>query len=158
MHRKEIINDINGVLKTSIDNNARPDWNEYFMSVAHLTAIRSSCNRLHVGCVIVKDKRIISAGYNGFLSGAPHKSIVVNDHEQATVHAEQNSITDAAKRGVIVSGATAYITHFPCIHCAKILAAAGIKQIYYYHDYKNNKIVSQVLKSVSIPIINLKNV
>ena len=151
------IKDIENILKISQKNvGDRPDWNTYFISVALLTSIRSSCHRLHVGCVIVKDNRILSTGYNGFLPSAPHTSIVVNDHEQATVHAEQNSITDAAKRGINVNGSVAYITHYPCCHCAKILAASGIKKIYYYHDYKNNPIVKNLLDPIGIKIHKLK--
>ena len=154
----EQISDIQTVLRRYCrpEEKLRPDWNSYFISVALLTSIRSSCHRLHVGCVIVKDNRILSTGYNGFLPNAPHKSIVINDHEQATVHAEQNSITDAAKRGINVDGGTAYVTHYACCHCAKILAAAGIKQIYYYHDYKNNPIVHQLLSSIGIKLVKLK--
>ena len=133
----------------------RVSWNEYFMSTALLVSSRSSCDRLHVGCILVKDDRIIASGYNGFLPGAPHKSIVVNNHEQATVHAEQNAIADCSKRGVETFGATAYITHYPCINCAKILAAAGIKKIFYMNDYKNDKNVSNILKSVDIEITNI---
>ena len=66
--------------------NYRINWDEYFMSICLLTSVRSSCHRLHVGCLIVKDNRILSTGYNGFLAKHPHKSIVVNNHEQATVH------------------------------------------------------------------------
>ena len=109
---------------------ARPSWDTYFMAAALLMASRSSCERLHVGCVMVSTgdhpNRIIAAGYNGFLPGAPHASRVRDGHEQATVHAEQNAICDAARRGVPLAGANVYITHFPCINCAKILAAAGI--------------------------------
>ena len=104
--------------KIITDNNDKISWDEYFMSTALLVSCRSACNRLHVGCVLVKDNRIISAGYNGFLPGAPHESIVVNNHEIATVHAEQNAITDCANRGVSVKDAKAYITHYPCINCA----------------------------------------
>ena len=144
-------------IKLLVDNSTkRIDWNQYFMSIALLASVRSSCKRLKVGCVLTKDNRIISTGYNGFIKGFKHKSIVRNNHEQATVHAEQNSITDAAKRGINVDGGTAYVTHYPCCHCAKILAAAGIKQIYYYHDYKNNPIVKQLLSSIGIKLVKLK--
>lgn len=122
------------------------------MSTAILLSCRSSCNRLKVGCVLVKNNRIISAGYNGFLPGAPHESIVVNNHEIATVHAEQNAISDCASRGVSVKDATAYITHFPCINCAKILAASGIKEIVYLNDYKNDSIVLTLLGNVNINV------
>ena len=127
-------------------------WDEYFMSIAFLAASRSSCDRLHVGSVLVKNTHIISMGYNGFLAGVPHTSIVRNNHEQATVHAEQNAISDAAKRGVSVNNATAYITHYPCINCAKILAASGIKKIVYHSDYKNDEIVNEIYKDTNIVI------
>ena len=115
-------------LTTSWEN--RLSWDDYFMSIAFLISSRSTCDRLHVGCVLVKDTRIISVGYNGFLPKLPHKSCVRDGHEQATVHSEQNAITDCAKRGVPTDNATAYITHYPCINCCKILCAAGIKKIY----------------------------
>ena len=76
-----------------------------------------------------------------------HKSIVINDHEQATVHAEQNAISDSAKRGVNVNGSTAYITHYPCINCFKILVASGIKEIKYLNDYKNDKIINELIQN-----------
>jgi len=127
-------------------------WDEYFISTALLLSSRSACERLHVGCVIVKNNRIITAGYNGFLPGAPHKSIVIDNHEQATIHAEQNAITDCANRGVSVKDSIVYITHFPCINCAKILAASGIKEIKYLHDYKNNEVVYQILDGIKVSI------
>ena len=137
----------------------RPSWDVYFMATALLMATRSSCERLHVGCVIVSGgenkNRIVAAGYNGFLPGAPHTSRVRDGHEQATVHAEQNAISDAARRGVSLGGATAYITHFPCINCAKILAAAGIVGIKYHHDYKNDNLVRQILQESGIKVEQL---
>ena len=133
----------------------RLDWDSYFMSMAFLIASRSSCNRLHVGCVLVKDTRVISVGYNGFLAKLPHKSIVRDGHEQATVHAEQNSIADCAKRGISCDQATAYITHYPCINCAKILAASQIKEIKYSQDYKNDPIVAELFKNSNIDLLKL---
>lgn len=124
--------------------NSRIDWEHYFMSIALMISSRSSCDRLHVGCVLVRDTRIISVGYNGFLPGAPHESKIRDGHEQATVHAEQNAITDCSKRGISCNGATAYITHYPCINCFKILAASGIERVVYLHDYKNDPLVSQL--------------
>ena len=90
---------------------------------------------------MVRDSRIIAQGYNGFLPGAPHESKVINNHEQATVHAEQNTITDCAKRGVSSNNCDAYITHYPCVNCMKILCASGIKNIYYVNDYNNDTLV-----------------
>ena len=109
----------------------RPNWNDYFKEICLVTSKRSPCNRLHVGCILVKDNRIISQGYNGFLPGQPHKSIIKDNHEQATVHAEQNAICDCAKRGVSTKDCIAYITHYPCIICCRLLIASGIRKIYY---------------------------
>jgi len=137
----------------------RPSWDAYFMATALLMATRSSCERLHVGCVIVsgggQKNRIVSAGYNGFLPGAPHTSRVRDGHEQATVHAEQNAICDAARRGVSLEGATIYISHFPCINCAKILAAAGISMIKYHRDYRNDPLVQEILFESGVGIEQL---
>ncbi|MGJ3241537.1 MAG: deoxycytidylate deaminase [Opitutales bacterium] len=137
----------------------RPSWDEYFMATALLMASRSACERLHVGCVLVSGgehrNRIIAAGYNGFLPGNPHLSRVRDGHEQATVHAEQNAVADAARRGISLSGATAYITHFPCINCAKILAAAGVRAIKYHHDYHNDAIAAQLLSESGIALAKL---
>ena len=146
-------------LENILDNTSgtRLSWDEYFLSTALLLSTRSACNRLHVGCVLVKNNRIISAGYNGFLPKAPHTSIVVDNHEIATVHAEQNAIADCANRGVSAKDSTAYITHYPCINCAKILAASGIKEIKYLNDYKNDKNVDILLNSINIKLIKCKN-
>ena len=72
----------------------RPTWDQYFKAIVQATATRSACSRLHVGCLLVKDNRIVSQGYNGFLPGCPHDSIVRNNHEQATLHAEQNALME----------------------------------------------------------------
>ena len=135
-------------------NNKRPSWNEYFKNIVLTTSTRSSCNRLHVGCILVKDNRIISQGYNGFLSGHPHESIILNNHEIATIHAEQNAIIDCAKRGVNCNHSIAYITHFPCLNCLKMLVQAGIEKIYYIYDYNNDYENIKKL-NISIPIIKL---
>lgn len=149
---KEGEDEISPKIKNVVDNmgGERVGWNDYFMSMAHLASSRSPCERLHVGCVLVKDNRLVSMGYNGFLKGLPHVSIMEDEHEQATVHAEQNAVTDAARRGVSVEGTTAYITHYPCINCAKILMSSGIKRIYYHSYYKNNPIVEMLNPNVLI--------
>ena len=137
----------------------RPSWDEYFMATAFLIASRSNCERLHVGCVIVtggeKKHRLVAAGYNGYLPGTPHVSRVRDGHEQATVHAEQNAVADAARRGISVGGCVAYVTHFPCINCAKIMAAAGIAEIKYRGDYRNDPLVSVMLADAGIQVIKL---
>ena len=119
----------------------RPSWDDYFKNIVCVTAERSPCERLQVGCLLVKDNRIISQGYNGFLPGCEHKSIVRNNHEQETVHAEQNAIVDCAKRGVSCLNSIAYITHYPCIICCRLLLASGITEIKYLDDYKNDELV-----------------
>ena len=133
----------------------RLNWNEYFAKIVSVTAERSSCHRLHVGCLLVKNNRIISQGYNGHLPGCKHESIVRNNHEQATVHAEQNAICDCAKRGVSCEGATAYVTHYPCIICCRLLLASGIKQIIYLEDYKNNELVKYFCNELNVQLIKL---
>ena len=131
----------------------RISWDDYFMKAATLASIRSPCERLKVGCVLVKNNRLISMGYNGFLAGTDHRSIIRWGHEQATIHAEINAITDAAKRGVSIDDAEAYITHYPCINCFKALASSGVKKIYYQIDYKNDPILEEL--DYGIPLIRL---
>lgn len=133
----------------------RPDWDDYFKEIVLVTKKRSACERLQVGCLLVKDNRIISAGYNGFLPGCPHKSIVRNNHEQATIHAEQNALADCAKRGVSCLNATAYITHYPCIICCRLLLAAEIKEIKYIEDYKNDELVDVFCKQCDVKVTKL---
>ena len=133
----------------------RLSWDDYFAKIVEVTAERSSCERLHVGCILVKDNRIVSQGYNGFLPGCPHKSVVRNNHEQATVHAEQNALCDCAKRGVSCAESIAYVTHYPCIICCRLLLAAGIKEIKYLEDYKNDELVSYFCKQMNCNIKKL---
>jgi dCMP deaminase len=133
----------------------RPSWDEYFKEIVQVTAKRSPCERLQVGCLFVIDNRIISQGYNGFLPGCKHNSIIRDGHEQATVHAEQNAIADCAKRGVTSNNSIAYITHYPCIICLRIMLAAGIKQIKYIHDYNNDPLVEYFTKEMGINIEKL---
>jgi dCMP deaminase len=133
----------------------RPSWNEYFKEIVQITSKRSSCERLKVGCLIVKENRIISQGYNGFLPGLPHESIIRNNHEQATVHAEANAIADCAKRGVSCLGSIVFITHFPCINCFKLMAASGIKEIRYINDYRNDDVVKKLSEISKINIIKI---
>jgi len=119
----------------------RPSWDDYFKEIVQVTSKRSPCNRLKVGCLLVLDNRIVSQGYNGFLPRCNHISIVRNGHEEATVHAEQNALCDCSKRGVSCKDSIAYITHYPCIICTRLLLASGIKEIRYINDYKNDDLV-----------------
>lgn len=131
---------------------SRPDWDEYFKQIVKVTSTRSPCERLKVGCLLVKDNRIISQGYNGFLPGCPHISKIRDNHEQATIHAEQNAICDCAKRGVSSKECTAYVTHYPCIICTRLLLASDIKEIKYIDDYKNDELVKYLCDQKGIEI------
>ena len=119
----------------------RQSWHEYFMMLAGHVSTRATCDRLHAGCVIVKDKRIVSTGYNGSLPGADHCDevghLIMNGHCVATSHAERNAVANAARAGVSTLGATAFVTHTPCWDCVKLLAASGVMQIIYEEEYPN---------------------
>ncbi len=131
----------------SSEDNDRPDWNTYFMDITKLVAKRSTCLRRAVGAVIVKNKRILSTGYNGAPSRITHcaeagclraqmKVPSGERHELCRgIHAEQNAIIQAAYHGVSIAGATLYCTNQPCSICAKMIINAGIKKIYYKEGY-----------------------
>lgn len=137
------------------NNNERLIWDEYFMSIALLASQRSPCSRLNVGSVIVKNNRLISMGYNGYIPGAPHISRVQDNHEQSIIHSEINAISDCAKRGTSLDNSKIYVTHYPCINCFRSIAACGIKEIIYLEDYNNNPIVQELAKDSNIHIKKL---
>ena len=117
----------------------RPSWDDYFMQITLQVAKRSTCPRATVGAVIVRDKRILTTGYNGSPTGLPHCTeagcLMVNDHCVRTLHAEQNAIIQGALHGVDVSGSTIYVTHQPCVVCAKMIINAGIERVVYAGHY-----------------------
>jgi dCMP deaminase len=123
-------------------NTDRLDWDDYFMSIALIASQRSPCKRLKVGSVVVNDMRLISMGYNGFISGAKHISRVKDNHEQSIIHSEINAITDCAKRGTSLSNSKIYVTHYPCLNCFRAIAASNIKEIVYLYDYNNDEMVA----------------
>lgn len=118
----------------------RPSWDSFFMDIATRTATRATCDRKHVGALLVVDKRMIAAGYNGSIAGLYHCDDVGHDmhetHCVRTVHAEANAVADAARRGVATAGATAYVTALPCWPCFKLLAQAGIRAVVYGEAYR----------------------
>jgi len=122
----------------------RADWFEYFMAIAEEVATRSTCDRRHVGAVIVRDKVILSTGYNGSLRGAPHCDEVGHDmdngHCVRTVHAEANAVAQAAKNGVNINNSEIYVTASPCLNCFKLIANSGINIIYYKEFYRDERI------------------
>jgi dCMP deaminase len=117
----------------------RPSWDEYFMQITFQVAKRSTCPRAAVGAVIVRSKRILTTGYNGAPAGLPHCTevgcLMVNGHCVRTLHAEQNAIIQGALHGVDVSGSTLYVTHQPCLTCAKMIINAGIVRVVYAGQY-----------------------
>lgn len=125
----------------------RPTWDEYFITIAHQVARRSTCLRRQVGAVLVKDKRLLSTGYNGGPRGLAHCEEVGCLREQQGIasgqrhemcrgiHAEQNAIIQAAVHGVAIEGSVLYSTHQPCVLCAKMLLNAGVVEINFAHPY-----------------------
>ena len=142
---------------TNNKNNERLNWDEYFMSIALLASCRSPCQRLKVGSTIVKENRLVSMGYNGYISGAPHISRIKDDHELSIIHSEVNAISDCAKRGASLQGTKIYVTHYPCLNCFRTIASCGIKEIIYLNDYKNDETVQQLASDAGI-VIRMLNV
>ena len=134
----------------------RISWDEYFMAQSHLLSLRSTCSRLSVGATIVKDKRIVSGGYNGSIKGDEHcidvGCKVVEGHCVRTIHAEINAILQCSKFGVGTEGATIYVTHFPCLNCTKSIIQAGIKEICYANDYRNNEYAGELLEKSGVVV------
>jgi dCMP deaminase len=136
----------------------RVDWHTYFMNIARQAATRSTCDRKHVGCVIVRDKTILSTGYNGSIRGMPHCDdvghLMENDHCVATVHAEANAIIQAAKNGVAIDAGELYTTASPCWGCFKLIANAGIRTIYFGEFYRDTRSV-EVAAQLGIALVDL---
>lgn len=141
-------------------NDERITWDKYFMLQAIMLAARSTCTRLHVGAVMVKDGRIIASGYNGSVSGTPHCTevgdLIVDGHCIRAVHAEQNALMQLAKMGISADGAQVFVTDFPCVHCTKLLLQAGVIKINYLRNYHNDDFVSELLDEKSIAIEQVK--
>lgn len=133
----------------------RPDWDEYFLKLAMLASERATCPRMHCGCILVKDKRVVSTGYNGSIPGDEHCEeigcLIVDNHCVRTVHAEMNAIVQAAKRGHAIDGATAYVTNMPCTNCAKALITAGIKRVVVFSDY-HDTLATQFFSKAGVAI------
>lgn len=148
----------------------RPSWDEYFFEVAHALRRRATCGRGRTACVIVKDNQILATGYVGSPPGFPHCDEVghllhkvleddgqLHDHCIRTLHAEQNAICQAAKRGISLDGATAYVTMFPCRTCAMLLISVGIKRVVAEYAYQSGGISEQMLKQAGIEVCYIHN-
>ena len=110
------------------------------MNIASTVATRSTCDRAAVGAVLVRDKRILTTGFNGSPAGLPHCDeighLMIDGHCVRTTHAEANAVIQAALHGISSKGASCYVTHFPCLNCTKILINAGITEIIYLTGYR----------------------
>lgn len=145
----------------------RPDWDKYFMNITKVVAKRSTCLRRKVGAILVRDKRILTTGYNGAPRGFKHCSEVGCLREKQRVlpgerhelcrglHAEMNALLQAATYGIGIEGAVLYSTTYPCSLCAKMLINAGIQGIVICEDYKD-ELSKKMLQQAKIPIIKIK--
>jgi len=124
----------------------RASWDEYFMAIARVVATRSTCDRKHVGAVIVRDKMILATGYNGSMRGIEHCDdvghLMQDGHCVRTVHAEANAIVQAARNGIRTGEASIYVTASPCFSCFKLIANAGIARIVFGEFYRDERIFS----------------
>jgi dCMP deaminase len=145
--------------------NKRPSWDDYFIKIAALVSERSTCLRHHVGAIIVKDRRVLTTGYNGAPAGTKdclelgclRNELKIPSGERheicRAIHAEQNAIIQAAKNGENVSGGTIYCTHSPCIICTKMLINAGIKRFVTYGNYPDIGGVQELLKEAGVEFV-----
>ena len=142
-----------------IKTKKRPSWDEYFLKLAMLASERSTCPRMHCGCVIVKDKFVLATGYNGSLPGLPHCEdegcLIVDNHCVRTNHAEINALTQAVTHGVNLKGSTAYITNMSCTTCAKAMIAAGIKRVVVFSEY-HDTLATKFYTESHVEIVKLK--
>lgn len=148
--------------------NTRPSWDTYFMEIAHLVGRRSTCLRRQVGAVIVKDKNILSTGYNGAPAGLSHCEDVGCLRDEMNVpsgerhelcrglHAEQNAIIQSALHGVSIKGGMLYCTHQPCILCTKMLINAGIKKIVYEGEYPD-ELARKFFEEAQVDVLKREN-
>ena len=138
----------------------RASWDEYFMNIAREVSSRSTCPRKHVGAVIVRDKTILSTGYNGSVRGLPHCEdagcMIEDNHCVRTIHAESNAIIQAAKHGSRIEGAGIYVTASPCWGCFKMCANAGLTRIVYGEFYRDPRIF-QLAQTLGIELVKLEN-
>ncbi len=146
---------------------ARPPWDTYFMDITSLVAKRSTCIRRAVGAVVVRDKRILTTGYNGAPSGVRHCLDIGCLRERLNIesgqrhelcrgiHAEQNAIIQAAVHGVSIRGASLYCTNLPCLICAKMIINAGISKVFYLSGYADD-LSREMLAEAGVELVRLE--
>jgi dCMP deaminase len=139
-------------------NKSRATWDEYFMDIARVVATRATCDRKHVGAVVVRDRSILATGYNGSIRGLPHCDeaghLMEEGHCVRTVHAESNAIAQAAKNGVRIDGSAIYVTASPCWSCFRLIANSGISRIVFGEFYRDPKIFEFATK-IGIELVDL---
>jgi dCMP deaminase len=143
-------------MEKETEKHVRPSWDDYFMAIAKIVGTRSTCDRLRAGAVLVKEKRIISTGYNGSPPGLPHCDeighLMEEGHCVRTVHGEHNAILQAATvSGTNTRGSTMYTKYSPCLHCSKYIVAAGVKKVIMGKVYRNSKVVDY-LKEAGVEV------
>ncbi len=150
----------------SLENNTRPNWDRYFLDLCEAVAKRATCDRGRSGCVIVKDKRIMTTGYVGAPAGLPHcdeaghdmRKVLDNNgnvtqHCVRTLHAEQNAIIQAARFGIPLEGATLFCKMTPCRTCAMIIINAGIKKVVCEKRYHADADTTQMFKQACVELV-----
>lgn len=137
----------------------RPSWEDYFIGITDKVRERSTCSRLAVGSIIVKDNKILSTGYNGSPQGEEHCNevgcYISNGSCIRTIHAEMNAIMNSLEQGVNIEGASIYVTHYPCYNCAKHIVQVGIKEVIYKEDYRNNVEVEKLFSRRGVGVRKL---
>jgi len=124
----------------------RPDWDNFWFTLAIIYSTRGTCDRLRVACLIVKNKRLAGAGFNGSPHGQPHCDdvghLMIEGHCERTLHSEENAIINTSREDL--RDATAYVTATPCYRCVKMLINSGVKKIYYMSVYQNSRGFDQI--------------
>lgn len=136
----------------------RVSWEQYFMNIAKEVATRSTCDRKHVGAVIVRGKTILSTGYNGSIKGLDHCDDIGHEMENThcirTIHAEANAIVQAARHGIRIEDSEIFVTASPCYDCFKMIANVGINKVYFGEFYREQRILDHA-KELNIQLIDL---
>jgi len=142
--------------------NYRPSWHEFWFMQAMIYSTRATCDRLRTACILVQDKRIIGAGYNGSPPGLPHCDdvghLIIDSHCERTLHAEVNALRLAQLNQTPVKGCTAYVLNTPCIRCAHHLVTAGVKEVFFLQGYNSRGLayLQQLAQGSGVPFVQLE--
>src|SRR5690625_1482639 len=140
-------------------NMGRISWEQYFMAQAKVVSLRGTCTRLNVGAIIVRENRIIASGYNGSVADSSHCIedgwSLVYGHCVSTIPAEAIALFQCAKFGFATKDTDLYVTHYPCLQCTKQLIQAGLKRVFYEHDYRNHELAVQLFAEANVETIQV---